>query len=239
MKNWYKTCQSEQNAGDISDLIEETHSLEEIITLLQQRAPNVSYQKVDFANGPVLVLTFGNSSDYRAPRYVIDDFDNPSLEDATSWVSQIYDHNLDSYLTMPEEKFWENIGSSYIVYHATQEQFKDDILKHGLQPKNESRGISNRGTPAAVFASDDPEQVASYGTLVFAIDMGKMKADGYMPPVNQEEPYAEAMQREAIGSRIGLIDYHPDDELYSEGIWASTVVIFGPIPPKYLTVYRE
>ena len=73
----------------------------------------------------------------------------------------------------------------------------------------------------------------------FEIDMWAMKQDKYMPRVSIEEPIQEGKVRESIAWMLGLQDYNYSDELYGDGVWESTLVIFGWIPPKYIKIYKE
>jgi uncharacterized protein YutE (UPF0331/DUF86 family) len=57
-----------------------------------------------------------------------------------------------------------------------------------------------------------------------------------MPSVGLEGPVAEERMRDKLARAIGLRDFqnHRYDELASEGIFETTVVVFGAIPPQYL-----
>ena len=61
-----------------------------------------------------------------------------------------------------------------------------------------------------------------------------MKADGYMPEVSMEGPIEDALQKKKLGEMVGIPEYYPEQEYNSEGLYTTTVIIYGNIPPKYL-----
>lgn len=150
-------------------------------------------------------------------------------KDAYEWVRDNAD-NYNDYYPEPAD-FWEDIGPGAVVYHGTVPENVQPIMKHGLKPMNKTRGISNRSTGTAVFATWNEELTDSYGTAVFEIDLAQMKQDGCMPPVEMETPVSEAQWEESLAHGIGLTDYYAEIE---QGIDMDTVVIYGTIPPKYL-----
>ena len=170
--------------------------------------------------------------------YVLNSFDYPEPKDGKEWIDGLCEHELYSYLPPDEdESFWDNIGAGYSVYHATTEDKLESILKEGLTPMNETRGINNKWTPAAVFASENSDDIDSYGDVVLEVNLAKMKTDGYMPTVSRETPVEEAQDKSKLAHKIGLIDYEPSEDYYSsDGIRDTTVVIYGTIPPQYLSV---
>lgn len=193
---------------------------------------NVGYDKIDWPGGadPVYIFEFGGTD------YVLEcSTDNVFINDADSWVRNINDLSLDSYIPMPNfnEEFWEGVGSGSFAYHATKPEYTEVILQEGLQPRDETRGMSNRHTGPAVFASLSEEAVTPYGDAVLSIDLGAMKAAGYMPQVDQESPLENDKQIEAIAWKIGLEDFHNEDRGW-EGIDNDTIVIDGAIPPQFL-----
>lgn len=200
------------------------------------------WKEVRFKNGNVIAVQFEEGNRWGTNSvYVITDFDYPSLQEGREWVDSLYDsqiyHMVDT--TDFNQDFWEGVGEGFALYHATQEDNKDNILKNGLKPDNKTRGISNRGMGSAVFTSDDPESISSYGNVVFAIDIGLMKHDGYMPTVSMEEPFEDIVEKKKIAAMIGLEEYYPEEEYVSEGLYENTVAIYGVIPAKYLSIYSE
>lgn len=222
---WDKEYRQSDPVGFIQDTLEEKcNSVDDAPTHLNKWQYN--WEWIDFPTGvKIIVITINHNL------YVFDG----SFTEATQWVMDISDFYLDDYFPMPEENFWDQIGEQeYKVYHATTEDNINNIMKYGLLPKNKTRGITNRGFPAAIFASDTYEDILNYGDVHMEIDVGQMKADGYMPDVFKEEPVTEAKQRETIAWRIGLRDFCTNDEIYNDGIRESTVIFMGAIPPKYL-----
>ena len=228
-----------QDPNSIKDILEELKGFDNIIKFLT--AFKIPWNKVDFLNGPVLTVSFPPQKKYyrQSNIHVIDDFDYPDLKDSNSWINDIQDHSLYDYVKPEEQSFWDDIGDDYKLYHATDSVNKANILKKGLTPMNKTRGISNSGTPSAVFTTDDPDILSTYGDLIFEINAGQMKKDGYMPLAELEEPVQESNLRKTIAYMLGDQDYEVSNELHSDGIWENTVIIYGVIPPKYLTVFRE
>ncbi len=170
--------------------------------------------------------------------YVLD-YDMQKYEEASEWLNGIYDHYLYQYITERDynKEFWDDIGQGYILYHASPEENLDSIMKHGLRASDETRGLSNRGMGNAVFTSPNPDSLDSYGNLIIAIDVSKMKASGYMPEVSQEEPFKEKEMREALAHKIGLEEYYHED-YSSEGLYEDTVAFYGDIPKRFLTIHQ-
>lgn len=134
---------------------------------------------------------------------------------------------------MPEENFWSTVGQGSKAYHATTEENAEEVKKSGLEPRCETRAISNKYMPCAVFASYNQSSIDAYGDIVFEIDLGLMKADGYIPEVSGEEPLEEAYQRSAIAYKLGFVEDF-GSEYVLEGLDEDTIAIYGHIPPKYL-----
>lgn len=233
-KKWMQNT-SPKDINSLYEILQESTSLEELLALLQKFGNEFIWKKIDFANGPVITLRQRGKQNNP---YIIDDPEDPELKDAREWLDSMFDSDVDKYIPEdPEEDFnkmfWDQ-ANGVLLYHATQTENEELIKKHGLFPKDESRGINNRSTPAAVFASNNPDDIGSYGDVIFEINIGQMKADGYMPEVSMEEPLAEAEQKKKLAYMIGVEEYYPDEQYASEGLYPSTVIIYGKIPPKYL-----
>lgn len=154
-----------------------------------------------------------------------------SITNAAEWV-----HDQDVFEQYPDygERFNDDFWSAPApLFHATTEESADEIEQSGLEARNESRGIGNRGTGPAVFTTSEASEAAdgAYGDVVFVIDTAAMKRDGHTPYVSEEEPWVENELRSALAHQIGLHDFEPDDEA---GISPYTVVLFGDVPAKYL-----
>lgn len=225
--NWYKKAQ----VNDLNDELMDTQGLEAIKAVLNAR--KIPWREIAANQSSLLLFEIDNA------KYVIDDYDFPSPKEASEWIWGLSTSNLSHYMSLRDfsETFWEEVAPNQKVYHATQPENTEAIRRDGLSPANASRGISNRGTPSAVFTSDNPHDIQSYGNAVFEINLWQMKQDGYTPFVNQESPLEEANRREALARLLGLEDFDASSSLHGEGIYPSTVVFFGKIPAKYLSVY--
>jgi len=93
--------------------------------------------------------------------------------------------------------------------------------------------MSNRYMGPAVFTSTNEHAISSYGSLVIGIDVGKMKAEGYLPDVGKEGPFEEEEMKSSLAHKLG-IEYDPYQAYEHEGLDPETVVFYGEIPPRYL-----
>jgi len=104
-----------------------------------------------------------------------------------------------------------------------------------LEVRNDSRGISNRSTPSAIFLSEDIDEMGSYGSALFEVDLASMKADGYTPRLEREDPVAIGNIRVVVADRLGVDDpYNYTGDSPWEGIDENTLVLFDNIPSKYI-----
>ena len=129
--------------------------------------------------------------------------------------------------------FWD---SPPPLYHATSAENAAAILAgEGLAPRDATRGIGNRGTGAAVFATTnlDAASDGAYGDTVLAIDTAGMRRDGVTPFVSEEGPVVEYDLRFALAHALGDDQYGSDLE---SGISPDTIVMHGAVPAKYLHV---
>lgn len=263
MKSWYKIAletqqdipflkdipvneapldpQTATTIRELQAIIEESNpqNIDEFISYLERFGSNFRFERFDFPNGPIVVIYDTKKEQWgreKVSAYVVDDFTMPEFEDALQWVEKLYDHELESYIPTGDfnTTFWEDAGRGFVLYHATQPEYVDSILKKGLKVMDKTRGLSNRGTGSAVFASTDVDAIQSYGSAVFEINISQMKQDGHMPQVSQEEPISEALQRKQLADMIGIEEYYPEENYASEGLYESTFIIYDNIPPKYL-----
>lgn len=131
------------------------------------------------------------------------------------------------------------------LYHCTPEENKESIIKNGINMMNKTRGFaSNRHIRAAVFTTSEEEEIPSlkdsYGPVVFSINTPKMKRDGYMPRVEQEPDWAIAEKISFVLRKLGYPDERSEASRFvdsSEGTSPYTIIIYGQIPPKYLSIY--
>lgn len=215
--NWFKTAMSKPEW--ILDA-ENAESLDEVQKILLKNGIQSSLVPFPDADA-VLVAKDGDDI------YVIED---GFVKHANEWIYSIGEWNLYKYVGDDRfsEKFWEHPET---LYHGTYSSNVPEIMSNGIIQRNKSRGISNRGTPSAVFTSMNPDAVESYGDSVLEIDTATMKFDGYMPEVAREAPVAEAEARNALTMKLGMENFVVEVEA---GIDFQTVIIYGPVPPKYL-----
>jgi len=221
-----------QNIDQIIDLVDESISLEQVRSKLIQE--NIPFKEIQLNKEKLIKVVVSNIS------YIIDE---TSIREAKDFVWRLSDNELYSYSSRGDfnEIFWKNICTQYSDYnelfHATSKENLEEIKENGLETGNKSRAISNRSTGSAIFASTDQYSIDSYGDLIIKINMCLMKKDGYIPRVSLEEPIEEALMREEIARKLGIEDFNAISQYDSEGIFESTVVIYGDIPLKYLSFY--
>lgn len=219
-----------QPSGDLSSDLEDAQNPQQVYIVLDAYKNNgIEYEEIDFAGG-VKILKVYQSNDI----FLVDP-EYPKLQNPKEWLSNIND--VWSYVDNGNfnKEYWDEIGNGSVVYHGTRKDNLNSILKNGLNPRNETRGIANRSTGASVFTSDNPETPASYYDIVLEINVGQMKADGYMPQVSLEEPIEEAKGYELLAWKIGIQDYFHEVE---QGLDAGTVIFYDAIPAKYIRVYE-
>lgn len=220
---------------DVMEELDNVSDLKSALALLDQYG--IGYDTIQWPGGasPVYVFESPNGET------TVLEFDQGvlGLSEANQWVTDLNDLSLDNYVPMPDfnDEFWAGVGAGSKLYHGTNRDYVDSILRRGLDPRSETRGLSNKFTGDAVFMSESPEGTVPYGDMVIEIDVGAMKAAGYMPQVSGEEPLADDQQREAIAWRLGLEDYHVEDRGW-EGIAPDTIVMYGRIPAKFVRVLK-
>lgn len=134
--------------------------------------------------------------------------------------------------------FWEYPRP---LYHCTQEEYLPLIQTKGLTRQSKTRGINNRSVGAAIFTTQEGDEVESlrqsYGPVVIVINTEEMKKDGFMPVVQHEPEVEEAMELAFIFHKLGQEDVELSRFIDSSGgISEYTVIIHDNIPPKYLKV---
>lgn len=221
--NWYKKSQIEEEL-DFDWDIENAQTIEQAVQVFNKY--KISYKVINFDNADPVI------------RFADKIWSDGWIKNAMKWIYDIPDLYLDDYVKMPEENFWEGVSEGQEVYHATNEDNVESILKNGLRAECVTRGISNRGMACAVFASYNEDAIESYGDAVFAINIGKMAQDGFTPDVSGEDPIQEATQRQAIAYRLGIFDADFSDSYSSDGLDEDTIAIFSNIPAKYLRRIR-
>ena len=219
---------SNRSIETLEEAIEDVEGYENVAKQLNNNGFN--WKLIEFPNDNIIAIYLDGET------YIIDDFDFVGLEEANDWVNGIFDNDLYSYIPPEEEDdFWEGVGEGFTVYHATPNENLESIKVNGIEPRNQTRGITNRSTPSAVFTSTNPDEITSYGDTVFEINVSKMKEDGYMPRASLETPIEEENVRSQLAYKIGLENYE-NGQLDSDGISDSTLIFYDTIPTKYLSL---
>lgn len=159
----------------------------------------------------------------------------------------------DSYLDEIAEQFGysDNFNDLFwkyprYLFHCTPEENKESIITHGIGMKNKSRGFSsNRHIGSAVFTTSEEEEIPtlqdSYGPVVFSINTPQMKKDGYMPMVEKEPDWMKAEKISFVLKKLGYSDEKAETSRFvdsSEGTTPYTVILYGNVPPQYLSIYE-
>jgi hypothetical protein len=234
--DWYKSAQEETFSGYFDDDIEESESTQRIINILNHYGKTFEIVKFHEAS-PVLV--FDNDQ-------LIDDFNKDgslqgfgvSIKDTNEWLSDISDLEIYSYIASPEEDpFWDTVGDNYKVYHGTTSDRLNSLVHEGIEPRSESRGLSNKWTPSGVFTSPDYETADRDYDAIVEIDVGKMKSMGAVPEVGGEDPLEGYHKKEALAHMIGVENYY-DEQIDGDMLSDDTLVFFGMIPSECVTVIK-
>jgi len=135
-------------------------------------------------------------------------------------------------------EFWAPGNPPPELYHATTPDNVAGILKQGLGVRSKTRGISNRSVGAAIFTSTELSDLegGEYGDAIFQIDTAAMQRDGVTPPLSLEPDEEEREWKEALASKLGVEDFVFESEA---GMSPNTIVVYGHIPAKYLTLLDE
>lgn len=212
-----------QYASEVSSLIEDAVGLDAVIEVLKFN--EIVHKVIYFDGNKVIVLPESN--------LVIYDFDGGygNVESVEDFVYSRYADDLKDYEDFNKD-FW---NSPAPLYHATSEE-NFELIKStdGLKGMCKTRGTSNRGVGCAVFTTMNHEDLmsGSYGNVILTIDTTAMKADGYMPEVSREPEIEEVEATQNLVNRLGL---HYEVE-YSEKLFLDTVIVYGSIPMKYISV---
>jgi hypothetical protein len=213
--------------------------LEEALTAVEGDLAQV--QAVLAQNHAQPAIEYNGGKLYTVGEAVVDVTDKgivTTWQDANDFLNG---YNTEQYLPFdPDEQFnkdfWQHPSE---LYHGTLQGRLDSIMKGGLNPRNETRGMSNRGTPSAVFTSTDWDEANHYYETVLKIDTEAMKAE--LPPTSlpfagRESDIVEGEGKETLAHALGYEDYSYD---FEQGMSPNTVILYGAIPPKYLSVAKE
>ncbi len=156
--------------------------------------------------------------------------------DFDSFISNIlFNDSFHEYYGPIDEEFnndfWE---SPPPLLHGTNDL--EAVLRSGLAPSSDTRGIDNRSVGAAVFTTTEESIAEEYGSSegggIVRINTEAMKKDGDTPFVAEEPPIVEYEYTRNIAHHLGMDEYEPDIE---SGMDPNTVIVHGKIDPKYLT----
>lgn len=237
-RNQYRDFSTSKEALPLGDLtfeesIEECDSDKELDNILKHFA--TQYKYFTFPNGVIVANVNINGNNILVVKTSEYNIKNPK-----EWVDeQVWSGHIEDYF--PEQdfnkEFWEGVGQGSVLYHGTREDRLKSIMKNGLQPKDETRGFTNKGTGSAVFTSESMDTASYYYDEVLEIDLGKMKAEGYVPQVSQESPVAEGELAGSLAHMLGIEDYYYEGDS-SDGLSPDTIIFYDAIPAKYLKAVK-
>ena len=218
-------------SGDLETDIEESKNEEELNRALQANGidPDSAEEIIFPNNEKIWTIMYGDKL------YIIEiSFPYPWFKDAEEWIWDISNSgNVWMYVDERDfsKEFWDGVGDGTTYYHGTSEGNLDSILREGLSPRDETRGMSNRSVGAKVFLSEEYNTAISHYEFVLEVDLGAMKRDGYMPTAKSEEDVEEGEIMNALAHKIGLYNFEYEIE---QGMDPGTIVLDGGIPPQYI-----
>jgi hypothetical protein len=134
--------------------------------------------------------------------------------------------------------FWEYPRP--LFHCTTPEKYKLIISSGQLRPMNVTRGINNRSVGHSIFTTMEDEEINSlreyYGNIVIQINTHQMKKDGITPFVSKEPEVETAEKLAFVFTKLGQPKEVSQFVDYSGGISEYTVIIYGNIPVKYLSL---
>jgi hypothetical protein len=217
-------------AQSIADRLEDIEgcNLDELKSFLDENG--ISYDTVDLPEFGKDIIFFKIGRVYTSDT---DEFYPEPIEDLLLWLSNRDSYYFSEYFEKHFPSVWEmdfgDYGDGY-AYHYTRESRLNSILRDGLIPRDETRGMGNRHAGSAVFLSMG---IPTYsGEVLLRIDIPAMIKDGYLPQASLEEPVIEKMVMEHIARRFGVEYQHHVES----GMEENTIVVYGVIPPKYISV---
>lgn len=224
IKVYFKTW-LENQFDDWKEEVESVSGINNIVAVLRKWGA----QHGEYANLAKPVLKFL----MQGHPYVITDFQNPDPQTAEEFVQGLSWN--DGYLEyLPErnftQEFWQGVAQGSVCYHGTTEDNWEDIQRDKrIGCRDTTRGLRNTGVGCAVFTSFSWDQTVYYYEVRLQINLGAMKADGYMPDVSQEPDIEEGEALNSIAWAVGIEDFHWDTENDPD-----TLIIYGNIPIKYV-----
>jgi len=210
---------------------------EEIMRILETN--NKKPELMKFANGLELIR-FDHENKIKLVMLDKCNTEWHTIEDFEDWFLSMWEDEAVDLVKLEEPDIWKDeIGEGSVLYHATQPEYVDSILKNGLEIAGKTRGTANKWVGAAVFTSWNKDSIDAYGSSVFEIDVGKMKEDGVTPDLEEEPTVMEAKAKRKIAGMFDFYNYDDDLGMASGGISEETVIVHGNIPAKYLKLIKE
>jgi hypothetical protein len=224
-----------------NDYINSSEQFRELLKAEQENDSSFWFEPIVFVPDKKAVVITGHKEE---SEYVYESEEDGTIYryEPRKWLNKIVERDdlREWFQKNPEDKFnkdfWEYPP---LVYHGTDNL--KGVLKSGLEPRSETRGINNRSVGAAVFTTQDLELAKDYsygpdGGVVI-INTKQMKQDGFTPFVSQEPEILENELLGALAHRIGLGDYFPEES--SDMVTPDTVIFYKLIPAKYLSEYQK
>lgn len=192
---------------------------------------NLSFKKV---GGDLVYEEISRSRNHNS-YYIVRGREQFKVDDIIDDPESYY-ASFPEYSTIPaklNEEFWKWPET---LYHATQEEYVEPIMKEGLLTRWGS-GMTNRGT-RGVFTSESPDgYIDSYGDYKIRIDTDAMKRDGFTPDVQREPEVLSHIVSQAINHTYDIpVEREPE---HSGGMDPQTWIVTEGIPPKYLSLLES
>ena len=203
----------------------------------------VDYEYVETPTGRTLLAYWDEEHDeYSSGRCVVCGWaePHPQVESVEEWIGgRLGAAGINDYIPEPDfhAEFWREAGEATRLYHVTTEERRESILVAGLEARNETRGMSNHYTGAAVFTSRERDDTGVYGDVVIEIDFSAMKRDGFMPQAAMEYPVVTENQQASLAWLLSIEDW--EREASYDGLYEDTVALFADIPARYLRVVTQ
>ncbi len=209
--------------ADWKDELENAETKEDIFRILERVAKRIEFENFN-------------------PVYKVgDDIVVWNGEDIYTRVESFYDwiYDIDVYDFFPnyEQKWNDNFWRHPpLLFHETENENLQSIMKDGLLPMDKTRGLSNRSVGSAIFTTMDlMASDGHYGDVIIQINTKMLSNDPNRPFVSQEPPIVESELRSAIAHKIG-IDFESDVSLDMRD---DTVILYGSVSPQYLSVVKK
>jgi len=206
--------------------------------LVQSILNHYEAEQVKFAGEPLKGVYVASNGDLVEWDGESNTFNHIDASDVSQWVYE-NDREVDRIQAEIEDRFNDDFWSGPPpLYHATQDENVEGILKDGIEATAETRGMSNKNVGSAVYTTSEYEEAlgGSYGNNIFEIDMKAMKKDGLTPYVSMEPDIARGEAMGALANAVGCEDFRYD---YESGMSPTTVVVNSGIPSKYLKLVSD